>query len=65
MLSALLAVGPAAVFSLDELPWAAFSGIMTMPTSLAETVPRDLMRIAGTVVGTVLGLLVAPCAADC
>jgi uncharacterized membrane protein YgaE (UPF0421/DUF939 family) len=61
----LVAVSAAAVLNLDDLSWAAFSGFITMRGSFAETLPRDLMRIAGTVMGALLGLLAAPCAADC
>jgi uncharacterized membrane protein YccC len=64
VLSVLVAVGAAAVLNLDDPSWAAFSGFQTMRGSLAETLPRGLMRIAGTIMGAVFGLLVAPGTAD-
>jgi uncharacterized membrane protein YccC len=64
VLSVLVAVGAAAVLNLDDLSWAAFSGYMVMRGNVAESVPRGLMRIAGTVGGALLGLLLAPKAAD-
>ncbi|WP_249128660.1 FUSC family protein [Bradyrhizobium lablabi] len=62
--SVLAAVAAATVLNLDDLSWAAFSGYMVMRGSFAETLPRAIMRIAGTVAGALLGLLLAPGAAD-
>jgi uncharacterized membrane protein YccC len=64
VLSVLLAVSVATVLNLDDLSWAAFSGYMVMRGSAAETIPRGLMRIAGTCGGALLGLLLAPQASD-
>jgi uncharacterized membrane protein YccC len=64
VLSVLTAVAAATVLNLDDLSWAAFSGYMVMRGSFAETFPRAIMRIAGTVAGALLGLLLAPGAAD-
>jgi uncharacterized membrane protein YccC len=64
VLSVLLAVGIATILNLDDLSWAAFSGYMVMRGSGVETIRRGLMRIAGTVGGALLGLLLAPTAAD-
>jgi uncharacterized membrane protein YccC len=64
VLSVLLAVGIATILNLDDLFWAAFSGYMVMRGSIAETVPRGLMRVAGTCGGALLGLLVAPHVSD-
>jgi len=64
VLSVLVAVGAATVLNLDDLSWAAFSGYMVMRGSVAESIPRGLMRIGGTIGGALLGLLLAPGAAD-
>jgi uncharacterized membrane protein YccC len=64
VLSVLLAVAAATILNLDDLSWAAFSGYMVMRGSVAETFTRGLMRIAGTTGGALLGLLLAPTAAD-
>lgn len=64
VLSVLVAVAAATILNLDDLSWAAFSGFMVMRGSVAETFPRGLMRIAGTAGGALLGLLLAPGAAD-
>ena len=64
VLSVLVAVAAATILNLDDLSWAAFSGYMVMRGSVAETFPRGLMRIAGTAGGALLGLLLAPRAAD-
>ncbi|WP_024513632.1 FUSC family protein [Bradyrhizobium sp. Tv2a-2] len=64
VLSVLVAVAAATVLNLDDLSWAAFSGFMVMRGSVAETFPRGLMRIAGTAGGALLGLVLAPGAAD-
>lgn len=64
VLSVLLAVTVAAVLRLDDLSWAAFSGYMVMRADLAESIPRGLMRTAGTVGGALVGLLLAPTVAD-
>ena len=63
-LSVLAAVAAAAILNLDDLSWAAFSGYMVMRGSFAVTFPRAIMRIAGTAAGALLGLLLAPGAAD-
>jgi uncharacterized membrane protein YccC len=63
-LSVLVAVAVATILNLDDLAWAAFSGYMVMRGSVAETFRRGLMRIAGTAGGALLGLLLAPGAAD-
>jgi uncharacterized membrane protein YccC len=64
VLSVLLAVTVAAVLRLDDLSWAAFSGYMVMRADIAESIPRGLMRTAGTVGGALVGLLLAPNVAD-
>ena len=64
VLSVLVAVAAATILNLDDLSWAAFGGYMVMRGSVAETFPRGLMRIAGTAGGALLGLLLAPKAAD-
>ncbi|GAB7523167.1 FUSC family protein [Paraburkholderia sp. 2C] len=62
--SVLLAVAVATALHLDDLSWAAFSGYMVMRGDITQTLPRGLNRIAGTVGGAALGLLLAPVAAD-
>jgi uncharacterized membrane protein YccC len=64
VLSVLLAVAAATLLRLDDLSWAAFSGYMVMRADVTETIPRGLMRIAGTVGGALFGLLLAPAVAD-
>jgi len=64
LLSVLLAVTVASLTHLDDLSWAAFSGYMVMRGDMAQTLPRGLNRIAGTIAGAVLGLLFAPAVAD-
>ena len=64
VLSVLVAVATSSVLNLDDLSWAAFSGYMVMRGSFAETFRRGLMRIVGTAGGALLGLLLAPSAAD-
>jgi uncharacterized membrane protein YccC len=64
VLSVLVAVAAATILNLDDLSWAAFSGYMVMRGSVAVTFRRGLMRIAGTAGGALLGLLLAPGAAD-
>jgi uncharacterized membrane protein YccC len=64
VLSVLLAVTMAALLRLDDLSWAAFSGYMVMRADIAESIPRGLMRTAGTVGGAVVALLLAPAVAD-
>src|SRR5262245_38000438 len=64
VLSVLVAVAAATILNLDDLSWAAFSGYMVMRGSVAETLPRGIMRIVGTAGGALLGLLLAPGAAD-
>jgi uncharacterized membrane protein YccC len=57
-------VGIATMLNLDDLSWVAFSGYMVMRGTVAETIPRGLMRIVGTIAGALAGLLLAPWAAD-
>ena len=57
VLSVLLAVAVAAILRLDDLSWAAFSGYMVMRADIAESIPRGMMRIAGTIGGALIGLL--------
>lgn len=64
VLSVLLAVSVATLLRLDDLSWAAFSGYMVMRAETAVTVGRALMRIAGTIIGALVGLLLAPAVAD-
>lgn len=64
VLSVLLAVTVATVLRLDDLSWAAFSGYMVMRADIAESIPRGLMRTAGTIGGAVVSLLLAPTVAD-
>ena len=64
VLSVLLAVTVAALLRLDDLSWAAFSGYMVMRADIAESIPRGMMRIAGTVGGALAGLLLAPSVAN-
>jgi uncharacterized membrane protein YccC len=63
-LSVLVAVGAATILNLDDLSWAAFSGYMVMRGSVAESIPRGLMRVGGTVGGALLGMMLASGAAD-
>jgi uncharacterized membrane protein YccC len=63
-LSVLLAVAAATILQLDDLSWAAFSAYMVMRADVAETIPRGLMRVAGTAGGAMIGLLLAPAVAD-
>jgi uncharacterized membrane protein YccC len=64
VLSVLLAVTLAASLRLDDLSWAAFSAYMIMRADIAESIPRGLMRMAGTCGGALVGLLLAPTVAD-
>jgi uncharacterized membrane protein YccC len=64
VLSVLLAVTVATLLRLDDLSWAAFSGYMVMRGDIAESIPRGLMRTAGTIGGALVGLLLAPMVAD-
>src|SRR5690348_14864956 len=64
VLSVLLAVTAASLLRLDDLSWAAFSGYMVMRADITATIPRGLMRIAGTVGGALVGLVLAPVVAD-
>ncbi|HEX3576471.1 MAG TPA: FUSC family protein [Rhodopila sp.] len=64
VLSVLLAVAAATALRLDDLSWAAFSGYMVMRADLAEAIPRGGMRVAGTVGGALVGLLLAPSVAN-
>lgn len=63
-LSVLLAVGVPATLNLDDLFWAAFRGYMVMGGSVPESIARAIMRMSGTIGGALLGLLLAPVAAD-
>src|SRR5277367_6841314 len=64
VLSVLIAVTVADALELDDLSWAAFSGYMVMRADAAEATQRGLMRIAGTVSGATLGVVLAPAIAD-
>ena len=65
ILSVLLAVSVAwTLLRLDDLSWAAFSGYMVMRADTAVTVGRVSMRIAGTITGAAVGMLLAPAVAD-
>ena len=64
VLSVLLAVTAATFLELDDLSWAAFSGYMVMRVDFAETFSRGIRRIAGTVGGALVAVLLAPFAAD-
>jgi uncharacterized membrane protein YccC len=64
VLSVLLAVSAATLMRLDDLSWAAFSGYMVMRADTATTVGRVFMRIAGTMSGALVGMLLAPAVAD-
>jgi uncharacterized membrane protein YccC len=58
--SVLLAVLVAHLLHASNVSWAAFSGYMVMRGHAAETVMRGLLRIAGTVAGGALALVVTP-----
>jgi uncharacterized membrane protein YccC len=64
VLSVVLAVSTAMVLRLDDLSWAAFSSYMVMRAEATVTVGRSLMRVAGTVGGALVGMLLAPGVAD-
>ena len=64
VLSVVLAISAAAVLQLDDLSWAAFSGFMVMRADVRDAIPRGLMRIAGTVSGAAVGIVLAPGIAD-
>ncbi|HEY0182161.1 MAG TPA: FUSC family protein [Rhodopila sp.] len=64
VLSVLLAIFAATMLRLDDLSWAAFSGYMVMRANLGESVPRGVMRIAGTALGAAVGLLSTPLIGD-
>jgi uncharacterized membrane protein YccC len=64
VLSVLLAVTLADALELDDLVWAAFSGYMVMRADASVAIRRGLMRIAGTVSGAALGVVLAPAIAD-
>ncbi|GAB0118272.1 FUSC family protein [Acidisoma sp. 7E03] len=59
VLSVLLAVFIAMAMHLPDIVWAALSGFLVMRSSMAEAVPRALQRMAGTIAGGLLGLLLA------
>ena len=63
-LSVVLAVCAAAALQLDDLSWAAFSGFMVMRADVGEAIPRGLMRIAGTIGGAAVGVVLAPSVAN-
>lgn len=60
VLAVVLAVSAANLLRLDDLSWAAFSGYMIMRADTDVTVGRAFMRIAGTVSGAAVGMLLAP-----
>lgn len=62
--SVLIAVAVADALELDDLSWAAFSGYMVMRVDPSVAIRRGVMRIAGTVGGAALGVLLAPAIAD-
>lgn len=64
VLSVLLAVGAATLLQLDDLVWAAFGGYMVMRRDIGELMRRAVHRIAGTIGGAVIGLILAPAIAD-
>jgi uncharacterized membrane protein YccC len=64
ILAVLLAVTVATVLELDDISWAAFTGYMVTRADIATSIPRGLMRTAGTVGGALIGWLVAPAVAD-
>ncbi|WP_255326295.1 FUSC family protein [Sphingobium sp. EM0848] len=58
--SVLLAIALAHGLGAVHVSWAAFAGYMVMRGHAGETLVRGLLRIAGTVAGGMLALLVAP-----
>ena len=64
VLSVLMAVTLADALELDDLVWAAFSGYMVMRADASVVTQRGLMRIAGTLSGAALGVVLAPAIAD-
>ena len=64
VLSVLLAVTVSDALELDDLSWSAFSGFMVMRADVAESLARGTLRVAGTIGGAAVGLVVAPAIAD-
>lgn len=58
--SVLLAIVFAHLIDAHNVSWAAFSGYMVMRGHFLDSLLRALLRIAGTVVGAVLGLFLVP-----
>lgn len=58
--SVALAIAVAHGLGATNIAWAAFAGYMVMRGHAAETVQRGLLRIAGTIAGAALALLVTP-----
>ncbi|HEY2011686.1 MAG TPA: FUSC family protein [Rhizomicrobium sp.] len=64
ILSVIVAVAIATMLQLDDLSWAAFSGFMVLGSGAARSLPRGVMRIAGTVAGATVGRVLAPAIAS-
>lgn len=64
VLSVLLAVGAATLLQLDDLVWAAFAGYMVMRDDIHVLIRRAVHRIAGTIGGAIVGIVLTPGLAD-
>jgi uncharacterized membrane protein YccC len=62
--SVLLAIVFAHQIGAANVSWAAFSGYMVMRGHVAESLVRGVLRIIGTAVGALIGLLVTPLVAS-
>jgi len=58
--SVLLAIAFAHLLGAENVGWAAFSGYMVMRSHVAESFLRGMLRVAGTVIGAVVALLLSP-----
>lgn len=60
VVSVLLAIAFAHLLDARNVSWAAFSGYMVMRGHVSETFTRGLLRIVGTALGALIGLLLVP-----
>ncbi len=60
VVSVLLAIGFAHLLGAHNASWAAFSGYMVMRGHFAESALRGVLRIAGTVAGAAIALVIVP-----
>lgn len=58
--SVLLAILVAHLLNASHISWAAYAGYMVMRGHVSDTISRGLLRLAGTVVGGLLTLVLAP-----